>query len=57
MSISIWVLLATVYNGHLNNMVVPTLEFTSKEKCEAAIVTIKRADVGTTNLYCVRIEK
>ena len=56
----VYVLIAIVYNGHFGNYVVPTIEFSTREKCEAAIVTFKAESQnkrGDPLLRCVRIEK
>jgi hypothetical protein len=56
----VWVLIAIVNNGHFGNTIVPTLEFTSREKCEAAIVAFEQdaqGKKGDARMRCVRIEK
>jgi hypothetical protein len=56
----VWVLIAIVNNGHFGNNIVPTLEFTSREKCQAAIyefVEDAKGKDGRANMRCVRIEK
>ena len=57
---TVWVLIALVSNGHFGNYIVPTLEFSSSERCEAAIQTFKndaQGKSGSANMRCVRIEK
>jgi len=57
---TVWVLVAIVYNGHFGNAMVPTMEFTNREKCEAAIVAFEQDTqnkTGTARMRCVRIEK
>ena len=57
---TVWVLAALVYSGHFTYSIVPTLEFTTREKCEVAIQAFD-ADAngkrGNANMRCVRIEK
>lgn len=58
---TVWVLSALVYAGNLMPLsIVPTLEFKTHEKCEAAIRAFD-ADAkekrGKTYMRCVRIEK
>jgi len=60
MSTVVWVLVAIVYSGHIMNSHVPTMEFTTLEKCQAAIVAFKQdADgrTGSVNMRCVKVEK
>jgi hypothetical protein len=57
---TVYVLVALVYSGHLVNTVVPTMEFSTREKCEAAIVAFERdaeGKTGSARMRCVRIEK
>jgi hypothetical protein len=57
---TVWVLIAIAFNGHLNNAVIPTLEFVTREKCEAAIAAFQydaENKIGTVKMRCVRIEK
>ena len=57
---TVYVLIALVYSGHLTNSIVPTMEFNTREKCEAAITAfVKESDsqAGRANMRCVRIEK
>jgi len=57
---TVWVLVAIVYNGHFGNAIVPTMEFTNREKCEAAIVAFEQdaqGKKGDARMRCVRIEK
>lgn len=57
---TVWVLIALVSNGHWGNYIVPTLEFGSRERCEAAIQTFKddaQHKTGSANMRCVKIEK
>ena len=57
---TVWVLVALVYSGHFVNTIVPTMEFTTREKCEAAIVAFERdaeSQKGSVRMRCVRIEK
>ncbi len=60
MNTAVWVLVAIVSNGHWNNYIVPTLEFSSQDKCEKAIVEFKKeaeGKSGNANMRCVKIEK
>jgi len=57
---TVWVLIALVSNGHFVHTVVPTMEFTNREKCEAAIVAFEQdaqGKTGNARFRCVRIEK
>jgi len=57
---TVYILIALVYSGHLTHSIVPTLEFKTLEKCEAAISAFEReADnqKGSARMRCVRIEK
>ena len=57
----VWVLVSLVNSGHFAHSVVPTLEFSSEEKCNAAVVKFKneaeKRRFGTFSGYCVGIEK
>lgn len=56
----VYILIAIVYNGHSDNSIVPTMEFSTREKCEAAIVAFKEETDdkrGHARFRCVRIEK
>lgn len=60
MMTTMFVLIAIVYNGHFGNSIVPTIEFSTLQKCENAIAAFKiEADdkKGTAHMRCVRIEK
>lgn len=57
---TVWVLIAMVYSGHLTHSIVPTMEFTTQQKCEAAIVAFEQdsqGKQGSARMRCVRIEK
>ena len=57
---AVWVLVSLVYSGHLVNTVVPTMEFSTQQKCEAAIVAFEndaQGKTGSVRMRCVRIEK
>ena len=57
---TVYILIALVYSGHMTNSIVPTMEFNTREKCEAAITAfVKESDnqAGRANMRCVRIEK
>lgn len=58
---TVWVLIALINNGHLGNSIVPSLEFTSQAKCEAAIQAFyyeaKDNNFERVKMRCVRIEK
>lgn len=57
---TVWVLIALAFNGHITNAVIPTLEFSSWEKCEAAIQAFRNESAGkagTAHMRCVKIEK
>lgn len=57
---TVWILVALIYNGHLSNEVVPTLEFSTQEKCLTAIKAFEADSIdkkGTARMRCVRIEK
>jgi hypothetical protein len=56
----VFVLIVLANNGHFANTVVPTIEFSTREKCEQAIRVFKNdADgkEGTVRMRCVGIEK
>lgn len=57
----VWILLALVSHGHLSWSVVPTLEFSTEEKCIAAGVKMRQfydgQRVGTFKGNCISIEK
>jgi hypothetical protein len=57
---TVWVLIALVYSGHLTYSIVPTIEFSTPQKCEAAIAVFEQESqgkTGSTRMRCVRIEK
>jgi len=57
---TVWVLIALVSNGHFVHTVVPTMEFSTQQKCEAAIVAFDQdaqGKTGSVRMRCVRIEK
>jgi hypothetical protein len=57
---TVYVLVALVYSGHLVNTIVPTMEFSTQQKCEAAIAAFEhdaQGKTGSTRMRCVRIEK
>jgi len=57
---TVYILIALVYSGPFSSSVVPTMEFNTREKCEAAITAfVKEADnrAGLARMRCVRIEK
>lgn len=57
---TVFVLIALVNSGHFVHSVVPTMEFNTLEKCQAAIVAFKadsEAKDGRAVMRCVRIEK
>lgn len=56
----VFVLIVVSSNGHWFNPIVPTLEFSTREKCEQAINTFKneaKENGGDIRMRCVRIEK
>jgi hypothetical protein len=56
----VFVLIVLSNNGHFANTVVPTMEFTTREKCERAITAFKidsDGRDGTVRMRCVGIEK
>ena len=56
----VWVLVAIVYSGHMVNSIIPTLEFTTPQKREAAIQAFDidaKGKSGSAYMRCVRIEK
>ncbi len=57
---TVYVLVALVYSGHFVNTIVPTMEFKTQEKCEAAIVAFSQdaqGKKGDARFRCVRIER
>jgi hypothetical protein len=60
---TVYVLVALVFSGNwLPDFIVPTMEFKTLEKCEAAITTLKHdiqgtCKTGSAKLRCVKIEK
>ena len=57
---TVFVLVSLVYSGHFVNTVVPTMEFSTQEKCQAAIVAFANDAAnqkGSVSMRCVRIEK
>ena len=55
-----WVIVVITHNGHLGFNMVPTIEFSTLEKCQAAIHTLEESARGRTGSFdgiCVRIEK
>jgi hypothetical protein len=57
---TVWVLVALVNSGHGWHSVVPTMEFGTQQRCEAAIVVFEnetQSKLGTAKMRCVRIEK
>ena len=57
---TVYVLIALVYSGHFINSIVPTLEFKTLEKCQAAIQSIANdasGKKGEAYLRCVKVEK
>jgi len=57
---TVWVLVSLVFSGHFVNSIVPTMEFTTREKCEEAIVAFTsdaKGKTGSASFRCVRIEK
>lgn len=57
---TVWVLISLVYSGHYVNTIVPTMEFSTQQKCESAIVVFEqdsRSKSGSARFRCVRIEK
>ena len=60
MNTVVWGLVALTNSGHVVHSIVPTLEFTTQQKCHTAIVAFETdaADkAGTARLRCVGIEK
>lgn len=60
MNTVVWVLVSLVNSGHFIHSIVPTLEFKTQEKCQAAIVAFVKDSEnqeGRAKLRCVRIEK
>lgn len=57
---TVWVLIALVHSGHFTVSVVPTLEFTTLERCQAAVQAFQAETNnrrGYAEMRCVRIEK
>jgi hypothetical protein len=57
---TVYVLIALVYSGHLTYSIVPSMEFGTQQKCEAAIAAFEQDSQGKTGsarMRCVRIEK
>lgn len=57
---TVYILITLVYSGHLTHSIVPTLEFKTLEKCEAAISAFEKESdnkSGSARMRCVRIEK
>lgn len=57
---TVWVLIALVSNGHFVHTIVPTMEFATQQRCEAAIAAFEndaQGKTGTAKMRCVRIEK
>ncbi len=57
---TVWVLVALVNSGHGWHSVVPTMEFGTQQRCEAAIAAFQydaQDKLGTAKMRCVRIEK
>lgn len=57
---TVWVLISVIYSGHFVNTIVPTVEFTTQQKCEAAIAAFEydaQGKTGVARMRCVRIEK
>jgi hypothetical protein len=50
---TVWVLIALVSYGY----VVPAMEFTTQQKCEAAIQVFKQDGRGQAIMRCVKVEK
>ena len=60
MNTIVFVLIVLNSNGHFTNTVIPTMEFTSLEKCQQAIQAFAddtKGKTGYVNMRCVRIEK
>jgi hypothetical protein len=56
----VFVLIVITSNGHWHNPVIPTMEFTTREKCEQAISTFKneaKGKRGDVEMRCVGVEK
>ena len=57
---TVYILIAMVYSGHFTHSIVPTLEFKTLEKCEAAVSAFEKESdnkSGSARMRCVRIEK
>ena len=60
MNTVVWILIAISYSGHGTNSIMPTIEFGSQEKCEAAIRVFdadSKGKPGSVHMRCVKIEK
>ena len=60
MNTIVWVLVAIAHSGHYTNSIIPTMEFVSQEKCEAAIRAFdadSKGKNGSVYMRCVKIEK
>jgi hypothetical protein len=57
----VWILMAVVYNGHFVWPIVPTIEFSTQQKCEQARIKIteeiQKFPRGKFEGYCLEIEK
>jgi hypothetical protein len=57
----VWVLMALFSNGHLTYPAIPTLEFATEEKCNAAGVKMRKyyneQRIGSFKGNCIEIEK
>jgi hypothetical protein len=56
----VFVLIVIANNGHFANNVIPTMEFSSREKCEHAIQVFDNESKGRrghVEMRCVAIEK
>lgn len=55
---TVYVLVALIYSGHLVYSSVPTIEFTTEQKCKTAIVEFKNHENQSRfSGYCMKIEK
>ena len=60
MNAIVFVLIVLNSNGHFTNVVIPTMEFNTVQKCEQAIRAFEddiKGKTGYVNMRCVRIEK
>ena len=59
--IKVWILVAFINGGHFTRSLVPTGEFKTQAKCEAAIKAFSKAVEGKrlkiAEMECVEIEK